>query len=203
VRLFLKVFLRFYGRRSVRGAENLPKQGPYLITPNHLSNADAFFVNTALPASIAGQVFYLGDTKFFGGPLSSRIAPAIQVIPVDMETKLYKALQLSAHVLRQGRILCVFPEGSRSRDGGIKTFKKGVGIIAKELNVPLVPAAIDGTYEMMRPGRLFPRPGKVTVTFGKPLSPEGLTYEQIVQRLHAEVVGLLGRGPGGERGKDQ
>jgi len=75
---------------------------------------------------------------------------------VDMESKLFNALQLSAYVLRQGKVLCVFPEGSRSRDGKIKEFKKGVGIIAKELNVPLVPVAITGTFEMMRPGQLFP-----------------------------------------------
>ena len=189
-RALFKVFFLLYGRRSVRGAENLPKRGPYLITPNHLSNADAFVLNTALPSSIAGQAFYLGDTKFFGGPISSRIAPYLQVIPVDMETKLYNALQLSAHVLRQGRILCVFPEGSRSRDGKMKDFKKGVGIIAKELNVPLVPVAITGTYEMMRPGVLIPRPAKVSVTFGRPVRPDGLTYEQIVKGLHEEVARL-------------
>ena len=189
-RFFLKMFLLFYGRRSVRGLENLPKQGPYLVTPNHLSNSDAFFLGTAMPASIAKQVFFLGDTRFFGGPVSSRIAPEIQVIPVDMETKLYNALQLSAYVLREGRILCVFPEGSRSRDGKLREFKKGVGIIAKELDVPLVPVAIAGTYEMMRPGRLFPRPAKVSVVFGKPVRPDGLTYDEIAKKLHDEVVQL-------------
>jgi long-chain acyl-CoA synthetase len=187
----INVFLLFYGRRTVRGVGNLPAQGPYLITPNHLSNADAFVLGTAMPASIARKAFFLGDTRFFGGPVSSRIAPLVQVIPVDMETKLSSAMQLSAYVLRQGRVLCVFPEGSRSRDGKIKPFKKGVGILAKELNVPLVPVAIDGTYEMMRPGRLVPRPGRVTVTFGRPVHPEGLTYEKIVEQLQAEVVKML------------
>jgi long-chain acyl-CoA synthetase len=110
-----------------------------------------------------------------------------------MDTKLYNALQLSAYVLRQGKVLCVFPEGSRSRDGKIKEFKKGVGIIAKELNVPLVPVAITGTFEMMRPGKLFPRPGKVTITFGKPLQPGDLSYEEITKKLYGEVVTLLGQ----------
>jgi long-chain acyl-CoA synthetase len=156
-----------------------------------------------MPSSIARQVFYLGDTKFFGGPVSSRIARYIQVIPVDMEARLYNALQLSAYVLRNGGILCVFPEGSRSRDGGIKEFKKGVAIIAKELNVPLVPVAITGTYDMMRPGQLLPRPGKVSVTFGKPVVPGMMSYGEIIKRLHEEVAGLLGDGRsvrgGGER----
>jgi long-chain acyl-CoA synthetase len=194
-RLTLKAIFGLLGGTKVRGADNLPKTGPYLITPNHLSNTDAFLLTTAMPAGVGKQAFYLGDTKYFGGPISSRIAAYIQVIPVDMEARLYNALQLSAYILRQDRVLCVFPEGSRSRDGNIKEFKKGVGIIAKELNVPLVPAAITGTFEMMRPGKLFPRRARTTVTFGEPFSPGGMTYEEIVERLHNEVSGLLELGP--------
>jgi long-chain acyl-CoA synthetase len=189
--LILKAVFRTYGRMAIRGVENLPREGPYLLTPNHLSNVDAFLLAAALPASIARQVFYLGDTKFFGGPVSSRLARNIQVIPVDMEAKLHNALQLSAYVLRKGKILCVFPEGSRSRDGNIKEFKKGVAIIAKELNVPLVPVAITGTYEMMRPGRLFPRPGKTGVVFGKPVDPGRMSYDEITTNIYEAVVNLL------------
>ena len=193
-RLTLKAIFGVLGGVTVRGAENLPERGPYLVTPNHLSNVDAFLLSSAMPASIGKQTFYLGDTKFFGGPISSRIAQRIQVIPVDMETKLYNALQLSAYMLRKNKVLCVFPEGSRSRDGNIKEFKKGVGIIAKELNVPLVPVALTGTFAMMRPGQLYPRRAKTTVTFGKPFSPEGMTYDEIVKRLYGDVVDLLEKG---------
>ena len=77
-----------------------------------------------------------------------------------METRLHSALQLSAYVLRKGKILCVFPEGSRSRDGRIKEFKKGVAIVARELNIPLVPVAIRGTYEMLAAGKAIPASGK-------------------------------------------
>ena len=189
--LFLKLFFKIYGRLTFRGTENLPPKGPYLITPNHSSIADAFSLVAAMPFSVGKQLFGLGDTKFFGGPVSSRLAKLTQVIPVDMEAKLFNALQLSAYVLRAGKVLCVFPEGSRSRDGKIKDFKKGVAIIAKELNLPLVPVAIIGTFEMMRTGQLFPRPGKVRITFGRPLSPGDMTYEEITKKLYEEVVRLL------------
>ncbi len=86
----------------------------------------------------------------------------------------------------------MFPEGGRSRDGSIKEFKKGVGIIAKELNIPVVPVSIKGTREMLAPGMKFPRPAKITVTFGRPISPEGLDYEGIVKKLYEEVVKLMG-----------
>ncbi len=196
-RLFLELVFRVYGRMTVRGTKNLPQQGPFLVTPNHLSNVDAFLVTAALPRRIGGRTFFLGDTKFFGGPFSSRLARYIQVIPVDMESRLYHALQLSAHVLRTGKVLCVFPEGSRSRDGSIKDFKKGVGIIAKELDVPLVPVTLTGTYEMMRAGKLIPRPGRVTVAFGKPVLPGEKEYDEIVQELYGKVVEMLDQQPGG------
>jgi long-chain acyl-CoA synthetase len=144
-----------------------------------------------MPHGIGCQVFYLGDTKFFGGPVSSRIGKVIQVIPVNMEARLQSALQLSSYVLRNGKVLCVFPEGSRSRDGSLKEFRKGVGIIAKELQVPLVPVALKGTYEMMRAGKLFPRPAKVTVSIGKPVLPGDRSYDEIVTALHEDVQKLL------------
>jgi len=187
----IRFLFRVYGRLSVRGVENLPEHGPYIIAPNHLSLVDAPSVVAAVSWKVASQTFFLGSTDYFGGPLASRIAGLIHVIPVDMDTRLASAMQLSAYVLRRGNILCVFPEGSRSRDGGIKEFKKGVGIIAKELNVPVVPVAIRGTYEMLAPGRKFPRPARISVTFGKPLVPGDLDYDGLVKKLYEEVVRML------------
>jgi long-chain acyl-CoA synthetase len=200
LRTGLKLFLLLYGRLSVRGLGHLPPAGPFILAPNHLSFADAPSVMAAVPWSLAARTFFLGATDYFGGPVTSRIAPAVHVIPVDMDTRLYGAMQLSAQVLRQGRVLCVFPEGSRSRDGSIKEFKKGVAILARELNIPVVPVAIDGTYAMLPPGRSVPRPAKITVSFGRPITPAGRGYDEIVNQLQAEVAALLKADvPGRER----
>jgi long-chain acyl-CoA synthetase len=187
----LNLTFRIYGRLSVRGTENLPAQGPYIIAPNHLSLADAPAVIARIPWKIVSQTFFLGTTQYFAGIISARIAKLIHVIPVDVDARLHGAMQMSAHVLRRGNILCVFPEGSRSRDGSIKDFKKGVGILAKELNVPLVPVAITGTYEMLAPGMRFPRLSKIRVSFGKPLHPGDLDYDGIVKKLREEVIVML------------
>ncbi|OGW56011.1 MAG: hypothetical protein A2Z46_07780 [Nitrospirae bacterium RBG_19FT_COMBO_55_12] len=159
-----------------------------------MSYADAPLVMSAIPWSIGSQTFFLGHAKYFGGPVTSRIAGVIHVIPVDMEARLTGALQLSAHVLRRGKILCVFPEGNRSRDGKIKEFKKGVGIIAKELNMPVIPVAIQGTFAMLPRDRSFPRPAKVSISFGKPIHPGTMDYDEIVKRLREEVVKMMGDG---------
>jgi long-chain acyl-CoA synthetase len=198
IKLLLNVMLKLYCRISVRGLEKLPAKGPYVIASNHLSLADGPTIMAVMPWRIGSQTFFLGATEFFGGPATSRIAKLIQVIPVDMDTRLYGAMQLSAYVLRQGRILCVFPEGTRSRDGNIKEFKKGVGIIAKELKIPLVPVAITGTYEMLPSGKFFPKPVKVSVSIGNPLYPGDENYDEIVKSLYEEVVKLLKAGQSAE-----
>ena len=194
IKLLLNIMFKLYGRISVSGLENLPEKGPYIIASNHLSLVDGPSIMAAIPLRVGSQTFFLGTTEFFGGPVMSKIAKVIQVIPVDMETRLYRALQLSSYVLRQRKILCIFPEGSRSRDGNIKEFKKGVGIIAKELGVPLVPVAINGTYQMMASGKIFPRPARVSVSFGKQVYPGEKDYGEIVRSLHEEVVKLLKAG---------
>ena len=188
----LALLFAIYGRLSTRGLENIPSRGTFIIAPNHLSFADAPAVIASLPWKIVSQTYFLGATEYFGGPFSSRIARLIHVIPLDMDTRLHSAMQMSAYVLRQGKVLCIFPEGSRSRDGSIKEFKKGIGIIARELNIPLVPVAITGTYEMLPPGRNVPVPSKIRVSFGTPLHPETLDYDGIVKKLYEAVVTMLG-----------
>ncbi len=190
MKLLLNMMFKLYGRISVSGLENLPPKGPYIIAPNHLSIVDAPSIMAVMPWQVGAQTFFLGTTDYFGSLVMSKVAKVIQVIPVDMDTRLYSALQLSAYALRQRKILCIFPEGARSRDGNIKEFKKGVGIIAKELLVPLIPVAINGTYEMMASGKLFPRPAKITVSIGKPLYPGEKDYGEIVKSLYEEVVKL-------------
>lgn len=193
LKVALKLIYIVYGQLSVRGMENLPSKGAYILAPNHLSLADAPAIVSAVSWHVATQTFFLGTTDYFGGPFSSKIAGYINVIPVNMEVRLYGAMQMSAHVLRHNKVLCVFPEGGRSRDGNIKEFKKGVGIIAKELNIPIIPVAIMGTYEMLPPGKRFPRPAQISVTFGKPVYPEGKDYDEIVKTLYQKVVELLGQ----------
>jgi long-chain acyl-CoA synthetase len=187
----LTLAMKAYGRLSATGVENLPEKGPYIIAPNHLSLTDVPSIAAAISWKTGSQVFFLGATEFFGGPLMSKISKIFRVIPVDMDIRLHNALQLSAYVLRRGKVLLVFPEGSRSRDGGIKEFKKGVGIISKELNIPIVPVAISGTYEMLPSGKLFPKPSNVRVSFGKPILPAGRDYDEIVKSVYGDVVKML------------
>jgi long-chain acyl-CoA synthetase len=182
-----KLLFRF----KVRNVEKIPHQYPFLICPNHLSYLDPFFVVAALPYRVIKRIFFLGYSEYFqGGPLGF-LGRMIKVIPVDPDKQLRQALRLAAEGLKQGRLLCVFPEGERSIDGTLKTFRKGPATLASELMAPVIPAAIQGTFEVWRRGVSRIRLHPVSLRFGDPIAPQaGETYEQFNSRLFEAVKKL-------------
>ncbi|MFQ5883128.1 MAG: AMP-binding protein [Candidatus Methylomirabilales bacterium] len=197
LRLLFTILCRF----RVQGVSHVPHRGPYLITPSHASYIDAFAVGAALPFRIVRHLHFLGFQQFFQHPVSAMFGKAYRVIQVDAETYLFQALQAAAHVLRRREILCVFPEGARSIDGELKPFKKGVAILAKELDLPLLPVRILGSFDIWPRGRSYPRPSPLTLVFGPPVTVEELLaqepmppqvdlYEVIAARLRERVATL-------------
>ncbi|MCL2878592.1 MAG: 1-acyl-sn-glycerol-3-phosphate acyltransferase, partial [Acidobacteria bacterium] len=158
-------------RLETGGLDNLPKKGPCLICPNHQSYIDAFVLIAALPFGVYRRMFFVGYSALFAGPIMKIVARILNIIPVDPNTHLLGAMKAGAAGLRRGGILCIFPEGGRTLDGEVMEFKKGSAILARELSVPVVPAAIAGAFEVWprSGGRI--RPGKVRVAFGKAVMP--------------------------------
>lgn len=198
--VFLKALFKIFFRIEVKGGANIPEEGPFVITPNHTSYLDAFVIAVSVPYKTFERLYFLGLQHFFTGAVRSWLARLSHVIPIDSETYLNKALQMSAYVLKSGRALCIFPEGGRSFDGKPMPFKKGIGILMKELDIPVVPAGINGAFEALPRGAGIIRPKKIIVTFGKPVSlPEvGITgkpargdvYQFIADFLRDKVVEL-------------
>ncbi len=172
----LKTVARLFFRLEAKGLENIPSAGSVIITPNHTSYLDGFVVVLSMPFARFKNLYLLGISDFFTGFLKSRFARIAHVIPIDSASYLNRALQTSAYVLKNGRSICVFPEGGRSADGTLLEFKKGVGILAVEMGAPVVPAHISGAFEALPRGAAFPKFTKITVTFGRPLSATGLDY---------------------------
>lgn len=186
-------------RLEVRGLEHLPPRGPYIITPNHASYYDSFIVAGALPFRTVLDLFYVGFQAFFAHPIMARIGVALRVITIDLDANLFKALQAAAYVLRQGRALCIFPEGERSIDGEVKRFRKGVAILAKELEVPLIPACIEGSFRAWPRGQRWPGLHKLRIAFGPPVFAKELAresaqadepYDAIAEGLRQRVLAL-------------
>ena len=192
--LLFKVLFRF----EVRGMENLPGQGPFLICPNHLSYLDGLVVLAPLPYGVLKRIFLVGASFFFSRPLMRLVARVANIVPVDPDTHLLRAMKAGAYGLRSGRILCIFPEGARSFDGQLTEFKKGAAILAREIGVPIVPAAICGTYEVWPRDRKRIRFHKIKVIFGEPLWPSAAggasPYAEDTRRLREAVARLIETG---------
>ena len=190
--LLFKTFLRI----EVSGLKQLPAQGPYLLCPNHQSYLDAFVLVAALPFRIFRNMFFVGYSALFTSRLMKLVARITNIVPVDPDAHLLRAMKAGAYGLRSGRILCIFPEGGRSYDETLQEFKKGAAILARELSVPVIPTAIQGTHHVWPRDSMRIRPHKVTVTFGQPIPPSteeaADPYQQDTQRLKEAIANLLG-----------
>ncbi len=183
------------GPGTVIGRENLPRGGPYIISPNHQGYLDPFILCAALPYRVFRLLFFVGAAEYFETPLTQWLARKINLLPVDPDANLISAMQASAAGLQQGRILVLFPEGERSIDGSVKRFKKGAPILAQHLAVPIVPVAIRGAFELWPRNRplnwraLLPwSRHRVRVAFGPPLRfDRSSDYGDSAGRLREEV----------------
>lgn len=167
----VKIISKLFFSLKTEGLDNIPAQGPYIIAPNHTSYLDAFAVISGMPSKAFGDLYTLGIQKYFTGRAGKSFARLANVIPIDQEKYLNKALQTSSYVLRNGKSLLIFPEGGRSFDGELMEFKKGVGILAIELNIPVIPAYIEGSFEALPRSATWPKFRQIKVAFGKPLFP--------------------------------
>ena len=166
--LYYAVFKPFL-RLELYGIDALPKRGPFLICPNHLSYIDPFVLLAVLPYRIFRKVFFVGASEYFTTWYMKVLARLANIIPVDPDTHLLRAMKVGAMGLRQGRILCIFPEGARSFDGELKEFKKGAAILAREVEVPILPVGIQGTHEVWARDSAKIRFHKVRLNFGSAL----------------------------------
>jgi 1-acyl-sn-glycerol-3-phosphate acyltransferase len=159
---------QMFFRGEVRGLENLPATGGYIVAANHASHLDPPIVGQFLPRQVS---FFARKTLWKPG-VAAWWLDAVGTIPVDRDggTSL-DAIRRVLQALANGRVVIVFPEGTRSKDGQLQAPKAGVGLLACKAGVPVVPARVFGSFEAF--GRdATPRPGTpVSVTYGPPLMP--------------------------------
>ncbi len=183
-------------RVVVEGEENVPSHGPVMFMINHQSNLDPLLVGwaTRRPINMPGKA------ELFRVPVLRAIIRGLGSYPVDRDSTDSASLRHSLLVLRQGGILAVFPEGTRSRTGEIGRFGTTLTRLALRECVPVVPVAIDGTRTFLPPGNRLPRFGaKVLLRYGEPLllhnqygsRPDTETLEQATTRMRAALVDLL------------
>ncbi len=181
-------------RTRATGLEHLPP-GNFVLACNHQSNFDPL----VLFAHIRRHLRFVAKAQLLGVPVLGRALKSAGNIFVDRQgTSADRALlQGSVTAVRERVSICFFAEGTRSHDGVLRPFKKGAAIMALEAQVPLVPAAIAGTYGILHKGSALPRPHPAALCIGTPIRTEGLTAadrESVTQQAHAQVVQLLAQG---------
>lgn len=154
----------WFGLR-VRGVEHIPSSGPALIVSNHQSILDPPVIGGAARR----QIYFLAKAELFRIPLFGRLIRAVNARPVRREGSDPRALRTAALLLKEGKALLVFPEGTRSLDGRLGEGKPGVGMLAVTSGAPVVPAYVSGTLEALPKGAAWPRRTQVSVSFGPAL----------------------------------
>lgn len=164
-----------------KNTNKLEKVSPVIYVGNHQSMLDAFAFGQALPMDILKNTYFLAINIHFEGKIKKYLAENGNVILIDVNKNLKETLKIAAKVLKEGQNLVIFPEGARTRDGELQEFKKTFAILSKELNIPIVPFAIKGAYELMPYGKKFPSSGKMRITILDKIFPENKKVEEIIK----------------------
>jgi 1-acyl-sn-glycerol-3-phosphate acyltransferase len=166
--VLLGPILRLLYRPRARGLENIPS-GPAILAANHQSFLDDLLLPLVIPKR---KVVFLAKADYFDKWYLRWFFKGANVIPVRRENSSASQAALDAAVgaLRQGALVGIFPEGTRSPDGKLYRGKTGVARMALEARVPIVPVAIFGTFEALPYDRKIPKTGRVEIVFGKALT---------------------------------
>jgi 1-acyl-sn-glycerol-3-phosphate acyltransferase len=168
-RMWAPAGLRLAGVRvEIQTLAPLP-EGPAIYASNHESVLDPWALFVAIPRSVR----FLAKAELFRIPVFGHYLRLARFVPVDRgnRARAIAALRSAAEIVRAGTSLVVFPEGTRSTDGCVQTFKKGPFVLAKEARVPVVPVAISGASAVVPKGRLGVRPGTIRVAIGPAVDP--------------------------------
>lgn len=190
--LFSGLFLRCICRLSGKGAHHLPP-APVIFAPNHQSYLDVLYLMAFLDSDTLENTYFYATAKHIESRLAKHFARRHNVIVMDMNGDLKKSLQTLAAALKEGKNVVIFPEGTRSMDGNLGPLKNSFSILSRELNVPIVPVAIDGAYRVLPRGRFLPRLfRRVRVTFLRPVVPTAEdTYDSLTARVREALSAKL------------
>jgi long-chain acyl-CoA synthetase len=183
--ILLPLFKTFF-RLEVKGVEKIPPS-TCIIAPTHQSMLDGFLIEATLPYAILKNTFFLAFKQVFGTSLLEPIAKHGQTILIDANINLKETMQDVSLPLKKGHNLVIFPEGARTRDRKLLEFRPFFAMLSKTHNVPIVPVIIDGSYEALPSGKIFPRPKRIKITYLKPIYPANMNYDEITTLVKSTI----------------
>lgn len=197
--LFFRAVFAGYFRWRVFNPERVPLAGPVILASNHASYIDPPLVG----AGIRRQINYLARDSIFHVPILAAILRSWEVVPVDRDGGTGRGLKEILGRLEQGGAIILFPEGTRSRHGELNPARSGIGLTVIKSSAPVVPVRVFGTHRAFGPHKRLPRPRRVMVKYGQPLSFAALRAEaataskqrvrEIYQQVADEIMSAIAR----------
>lgn len=179
-----KIFCKIFFRTYIYGQENIPDDGAFVLVSNHQSVLDPMLCVIFMKK----PVYFLARHTLFDNRLSSWLFSSINAIPINRgegETNL-SAIRTAISRLKQGKIICIFPEATRTVDGKIAPFKPGFCLLCRLAKIPVVPLMIDGAFECWPKNKKMFFPGQITIYCGK-----ALAYDRINNMKDNNLAKLL------------
>lgn len=165
--LLIRSVLKIGWRYKRIGTEHVPRAGGVIIAANHVAYVDPPFIGGVCPR----ELFYLAKAELFSNPIFGWLIRKYNAIPITRGAFDRRAITQAVRLLKEGKALLFFPEGTRSRDGNFLEPKLGLGMIAKEAGVPIVPAYISNSGNLLRS---FLKRKKMIIGFDTPILKEWL-----------------------------
>jgi 1-acyl-sn-glycerol-3-phosphate acyltransferase len=193
LRVFFFILFHTIWPLKIKGNKHIPREGGALIVCNHLSLLDPLVVGFAC----SRIPHFMAKEELFNTPIIGFFARKLGAFPVDRGGQDAEAIKTALGILREGNLLGMFPEGTRSKSGEMQEFRTGALRLAARTQVPVIPCALKDTNRALPPRKLF-RPARIGVSFGEPiLFPElynrndkGDAMERAVETLRARIQEL-------------
>ena len=185
---------KVFGRWEVIGRENIPEKGGVMLCGNHVSYIDP----PALGGGATRPVHFMAKLELFRIPVLGFLIRHVGAFPVKRGTADRSALKKAVELLKNGEIVGMFPEGTRSLDGKLKPPEPGVGMIALRARVPVVPVALVNTEKLLPPHSFLFKFSRVKVVYGKPVALDDIdgqggreAIEEVGRRIMSAIGQLL------------
>jgi 1-acyl-sn-glycerol-3-phosphate acyltransferase len=187
-RFLLKVWMVLWCRFETRGEEQVPPEGGCILASNHASFLDPPLVGCNLSHRF---IRFMGRDTLFRNPLFHWWGSQVGVVMLDRTKGDIGAMKAALGVLKAGGILCLFPEGTRTRDGRLQPAKGGIGFLIAKARVPVVPVYVQGSYQAYPRGARWVRPSKISVYYGAPMQPAEWADLAQSKEGYARIAGLV------------
>jgi 1-acyl-sn-glycerol-3-phosphate acyltransferase len=179
---FLQRAVSLFCRIEIVGLENVPERGPAILAPNHISYFDPPIIGLSIPR----KVHFMTMHDLFQRRLSAWMMNKVGAFPVIRNSPDRRSVEHALALLKKGALLCIFPEGGINKTGARVKSKAGLGLIALESGIPIIPIAIAGTRKLYRAGALLPPRTRIAIRIGEGVQPRragGLSKKEMRKNL--------------------